>query len=92
MLLELSAASQQVGLKINIVNTQFMTKLVFNCNISLEGKEIQHVMSFKYLGHELTWTAFEELKHIFKAAIPVCLKHKVFYQCILQVLTSETLT
>lgn len=42
----------------------------------------------------LTWGAFGKLKHIFKSNIPICLKRKVFDQCILPVLTygAETLT
>jgi len=35
---ELSAASQNVGLKINISKTQFRTNLVPSCNLMLEGK------------------------------------------------------
>lgn len=111
MLLDLSAASQKVGLKINITKTQFMTNLVPSCNLILEGKEIQYVTSYKYLGHEirltrdnqtcelnrrigLTWAAFGRLRHVFKSDIPMCLKRKVFDQCVLPVLTygSETLT
>jgi len=37
---ELSAASQKVGLKINIAKTQFMTtNLVPSCNLMIEGKD-----------------------------------------------------
>lgn len=111
MVSELSVASQKVGLKINIAKTQFMTNLVPSCNLMLEGKEIQYVISYKYLGHEirigrdnqtcelnrrigLTWAAFGRLRHVFKSDIPMCLKRKVFDQCVLPVLTygSETLT
>lgn len=42
----------------------------------------------------LTWAAFGNLRHIFKTDIPICLKRKVFNQCVLPVLTygAETLT
>lgn len=42
----------------------------------------------------LTWAAFGKLKYIWKSNIPVCLKRKVFNQCVLPVLTygAETLT
>lgn len=42
----------------------------------------------------LTWAAYGKLKHIFKSETPICLKRKVFDQCVLPVLTygSETLT
>lgn len=42
----------------------------------------------------LTWGAFGKLRHIFKSNIPICLKRKVFDQCVLPVLTygAETLT
>jgi len=53
VVLELSAASQKVGLKINVAKTQFMTNLVPSCNLMLEGIENQYVTSYKYLGHEI---------------------------------------
>lgn len=42
----------------------------------------------------LTWAAFGNLRHVFKADLPICLKRKVFNQCVLPVLTygAETLT
>ena len=42
----------------------------------------------------LSWAAYGKLKHIFKSEIPLCLKRKVFDQCILPVMTygSETST
>lgn len=42
----------------------------------------------------LTWAAFGRLRNIFKSDIPMCLKRKVFDQCVLPVLTygAETLT
>lgn len=107
----LASASQQVGLKINTSKTQFMTNLVPNSNLLIEGKDIQQVTSYKYLGHEirigrdnqtcelerqigLFWAAFGKLRYIFKSNIPICLKRKVFDQCVLLVLIygSETLT
>lgn len=42
----------------------------------------------------LTWAAFGNLRHILKSNLPICLKRKVFNQCVLPVLTygAETLT
>lgn len=42
----------------------------------------------------LTWAAYGKLKEVFKSDIPMCLKRKVFDQCVLPVLTygAETLT
>lgn len=42
----------------------------------------------------LTWAAYGRLKHVFTSNIPVCLKRKVFDQCVLPVLTygAKTLT
>ena len=40
------------------------------------------------------WAAYGKLKHILKSRLPICLKRKVFDQCVLPVLTygAETLT
>lgn len=42
----------------------------------------------------LTWVAFGNLRHMFKSDIAICLKRKVFNQCVLLVLTygAKTLT
>lgn len=42
----------------------------------------------------LTWAAYGKLRDVFKSDLPVCLKRKVFDQCVLPVLTygAETLT
>lgn len=42
----------------------------------------------------LSWAAYGKLRNIFRSDIPVCLKRKVFNQCILPVMTygAETLT
>lgn len=42
----------------------------------------------------LTWAAFGKLRDVFKSDIPVCLKRRVFDQCVLPVMTygAETLT
>jgi hypothetical protein len=42
----------------------------------------------------LTWAAFGKLSHILKSSIPMCLKRKVYNQCVLPVQTygAETLT
>ncbi|CAG9828634.1 unnamed protein product, partial [Diabrotica balteata] len=42
----------------------------------------------------LTWVAFGKLSYVLKSELPMCLKRKVFNQCVLPVLTYgvETLT
>lgn len=42
----------------------------------------------------LTWAAFGKLRDVFKSEMPICLKRKVYNQCVLPVLTygAETLT
>lgn len=42
----------------------------------------------------MAWAAFGKLKYVLKSNIPMCLKRKVYNQCILPVLTygAETLT
>lgn len=112
LLTTLNSVSSEVGLKINLAKTQYMTNLVPSSNISINDEEIEYVTCYKYLGHELrigrdnqtceisrriklSWAAFGKLRNtVFKTNIPVCLKRKVFEQCVLPVLTygAETLT
>ena len=42
----------------------------------------------------LSWAAFGKLRHILRSDIPICLRRKIFTQCVLPVLTygAETLT
>ncbi|XP_030747772.1 transcription factor IIIB 90 kDa subunit-like [Sitophilus oryzae] len=42
----------------------------------------------------LTWAAFGKLRYVLKSDLPMCLKRKVFHQCVMPVLTygAETLT
>ena len=42
----------------------------------------------------LSWAAFGKLRHILRSDIPICLRRKIFNQCVLPVLTygAETLT
>jgi len=53
MLQGLFTASKGVGLKINFSKTQSMTNLVHAKNISVDGKDIEPVTSYKHLGHEM---------------------------------------
>lgn len=53
MLESLDAASREVGLKVNKAKTQFMTNLVPSEHLFIDGKHIEQVNSYKYLGHEI---------------------------------------
>lgn len=77
MLESIHEACKEVGLKINFTKTQCMTNLVMSENISVDGRSIEHVVSYRYLGHEIR-------------NIPICPKRKTYNQCILPVLTYGT--
>jgi len=102
MMSELSLASREAGLKINIGKTKFMKVPVANENLTVNNLNIEQVYSYKYLGHKirlerdnqtceigrrigLTWAAFGRLSYILRVDIPMCLRKKVFDQCILPV-------
>ena len=53
MLAKLSHASNQVGLKINIDKTKFMTNLVLSEKITLDDMEVEQVAMYKYLPLEI---------------------------------------
>ena len=111
MLEDLQEVCAQVGLKMNISKTKFMTNLVPSGNIAVGDCEVELVDKYTYLGHEvrisrdnqtcelkrritLSWAAYGKLGDVFKSNLPICLKRKVFNQCILPVMTygAETLT
>ncbi|XP_045460954.1 uncharacterized protein LOC123671253 [Harmonia axyridis] len=111
MLEDLQEVCVQVGLKINISKTKFMTNLVPSANIAIGDHDVNLVDRYIYLGHEirisrdnqtcelkrritLSWAAYGRLGGVFKSNLPVCLKRRVFDQCILPVMTygAETLT
>lgn len=56
------------------------------------GRDNQTLEILRRIG--LAWAAYGNLKYVFKAELPNCLKRKVFNQCVLPVLTygAETLT
>lgn len=102
MLQELHTSCHHVGLKINFSKTKYMTNLVMSEGLTVAGRFIEEVTSYKYLGHEikiardnqtcelyrcigLTWAAFGKLKYALKSDIPMCLKRKIFNQCVLPV-------
>ena len=60
---------------------------VMNGDIQQKTFEIQRRIG-------LGWAAFGKLKNTLKSKLPMCLKKKVFEQCVLPVITngSETLT
>jgi hypothetical protein len=76
--------------------------------IQLNNQEIEKINNFVYLGQMIEtnrnieteinrrisqgWRQFGKLNKIFKADIPLCLKKKVFDQCILPVMTYESET
>lgn len=80
------------SLKINNINIeQTYSYKYLGHEISIERdnqtREIQRRIG-------LTWAAFGKLKSVFRSNLPICLKRKVFNQCVLPVLTygAETLT
>lgn len=44
--------SRQVGLKINLTNTQIMTNKILSKNVNIDGPHIEQTASYKYLDHE----------------------------------------
>jgi hypothetical protein len=85
-------------------------KLAKSKAITIDNDQIEIVSSFTYLGQifninaelqeeinhrvQLAWYSFNKLKDVFKGELPICLKRKVFNECIIPVLTygSETWT
>jgi hypothetical protein len=71
--------------------------------IEVEGRTMEKINKFVYLGQEinakgdfdgeisrrikLSWAAFNKFRSIFLSKIPLCLKRKLFDQCILPVMT-----
>src|SRR5271156_6674650 len=71
--------------------------------IEIGGQAVQKVDSFVYLGQginakgdfggeisrriQLSWAAFTKFRTIFTSELPLCLKKKLFNQCILPVMT-----
>lgn len=85
--------------KTKVMSNKYVSKETININqVSLE-----HVDSYVYLGQlintddtmfeevkrrtKLAWSAFGRLNYVFKGKLPICLKRKVFNQCVLPVLT-----
>ena len=105
MLQELSSASIQVGLEMNLHKTQVMT--LDNRSILLNNHPLETVDEYVYLGHLIqlgkknqtaeinrriraSWAAFGKLGYILKNPdIPINLKSKVFDTCVLPVATYE---
>jgi Reverse transcriptase (RNA-dependent DNA polymerase) len=71
--------------------------------ICISGTQLEQVSSYVYLGQQVSidgsmhdeiarrtklgWSAFGRLNSIFKSDLPLCLKRRVFNQCVLPVLT-----
>jgi hypothetical protein len=71
--------------------------------VEIEGETIKEVDKFVYLGQEinakgdfngeisrriqLSWAAFNKFRNLFISRLPLCLKKKLFNQCILPVMT-----
>lgn len=78
-------------------------KYAARSNITVDGKQLENVDSYVYLGQQigmedmnikeierrvkLGWQAFGRLQFVFRTKLPLCLKRKVFDQCVLPVLT-----
>ena len=102
MLEQLSHASLQVGLSMNMTKTKLMT----NCterNIQIGGVVIEYVHEYIYLGQivsfqarqdkevarrtENAWKSYWSMKHLMKGSLPLSLKRKLMDMCILPTLT-----
>ncbi|KAJ8731191.1 hypothetical protein PYW07_004355 [Mythimna separata] len=73
---ELSDASLEVGLKMNMSKTKVMTNEMPK-TIKLHGESIQHVQECLYLGHVVSyqaWKSYSSMKDLFKGELSMTLK------------------
>lgn len=75
MLQEPHAASEEIGIRVNLARTQLMTYLVYSKNIAIDDKNIKPVSSYKCLDHDtkrrisLTWPTLGKMKNILRSAV-----------------------
>ena len=97
MLMELELGGRESGLEINIQKTKLLTRKKEQ-NITLNGKKIEHVDNFTYLGQQISfinsdrselerriaisWKKFWSLKHIFKGNFQNKLKSQILNSCV----------
>ncbi|KAJ8714787.1 hypothetical protein PYW08_004768 [Mythimna loreyi] len=102
MLQDLSDASLEVGLKMNMSKTKVMTNSSKR-SIHVGGENIQYVQEYIYLGQvvsfqarqekeitrriENAWKSFWSMKELLKGTLPMSLKRKLMDMCILPILT-----
>ncbi|KAJ8715750.1 hypothetical protein PYW07_010232 [Mythimna separata] len=102
MLQDLSDASLEVGLKMNMSKTKIMTNSSKR-TISVDGENVQYVQEYIYLGQvvsfqarqdkeiarrtENAWKSYWSMKELFKGNLPLSLKRKLMDMCILPILT-----
>ncbi|KAJ2937401.1 hypothetical protein O0L34_g19084 [Tuta absoluta] len=102
MLLEISVASLDVGLKMNMTKTQLMCNSVKH-KVEIDGQMIHYVDEYTYLGQiasfenrqdkeierriQNAWKSYWSMKELMKGDLPLSLKRKLVDMCILPVLT-----
>ena len=80
------------GLNLNGSNLELVSSYKYLGHELRIGRDNQTCEINRRIG--LAWAGFGKLQYVFKAHIPVCLKRKVYEQCVLPILTygAETLT
>ncbi|XP_048006861.1 uncharacterized protein LOC125242187 [Leguminivora glycinivorella] len=102
MLQDLSTASLEVGLTMNMAKTKLMTNRGKD-TVTVDGQDIQYVDEYIYLGQiasfenrqckeidrriENAWKSFWSMKTLMKGNLPLTLKRKLVDMCILPILT-----
>jgi endonuclease/exonuclease/phosphatase family metal-dependent hydrolase len=102
MLQDLSNASLEVGLTMNMSKTKLMTNSTAR-RIEINGESIAYVQEYLYLGQivsfqarqekeverrtENAWRTYWSMKHLMKGDLPISLKRRLMDMCILPILT-----
>ncbi|PZC78256.1 hypothetical protein B5X24_HaOG202328 [Helicoverpa armigera] len=102
MLQDLSMASREVGLQMNMNKTQTMTNSTKR-RVEVDGQALHYVDEYIYMGQlvsfenrkqreidrriENAWKSYWSMKHYMKGDLPLSLKRKLVDMCILPVLT-----
>ena len=103
MLSELSTESRVLGLKMNMKKTKLMFNEYINKRIvQIHNDVVERVEEYVYLGQLVTmqsnksddikriaaaWGTFDKYRDIMKSKVPMCLKRKVYNQCVQAALT-----
>ncbi|XP_050561583.1 uncharacterized protein LOC126912619 [Spodoptera frugiperda] len=102
MINELSRASLEVGLKMNMSKTKLMTNSI-KYRLEVDGAEMEYVHEYIYLGQlvsfqarqerevarrtENAWKSYWSMRDLMKGNLPLALKRKLMDVCILPILT-----